>query len=132
MELVEIVNNFSQTRIDHLQKVISVVLADKIRSAKTTRTEQAGQQTPPQPSERSPDTKQTSHYNSNNSPAEIEEQKKAAGKQALSQITNSIKKIEGVMDNIKSRGEWMMSDIQELENAAKQILNAAQTYKSNR
>lgn len=132
MELVEIVNNFSEARIDHLKKVISIVLADKIRSAKTVKPPQHAQQHPQQTSARPTYSVQMNNSPRSSSAAEIEEQKKAARKQALSQLTNSSKKIESVMTNMQNRGKWMLSDIQELENAANQILAAAKNYKNNR
>lgn len=132
MELVEIINNFSEARIDHLKKVISIVLADKIRSAKTVKPPQHVQQQPQQTSARQTYGVQMNSSPRSGSPAEIEEQKKAARKQALSQLTNSSKKIESVMTNMQNRGKWMLSDIQELENAANQILAAAKNYKNNR
>ena len=132
MELVEIINNFSEARIYHLKKVISIVLADKIRSAKTVKPPQHVQQKPQQASARQTYDVQMNSSPRSGSPAEIEEQKKAARKQALSQLTNSSKKIESVMTNMQNRGKWMLSDIQELENAANQILSAAKNYKNNR
>lgn len=132
LELVEIVSNFSEARIDHLKKVISVVLADRIRSAKTAKPPQHGQQTSQPTSEHSFYGVPTNNSTRNRSPAEIEEQKKAVRKQALSQLTNSSKKIESIMTNMQKRGKWMLSDIQELEKAANQILAAARNYKNNR
>lgn len=132
LELVEIVNNFSEARIDHLKKVISVVLADRIRSAKTAKPPQHGQQTSQPTSEHSFYGAPTNNSTRNRSSAEIEEQKKAVRKKALSQLTNSIKKIEDIMNNIQNRGKWKLSDIQELEKAANQILAAARNYKNNR
>ena len=132
MELVEIVNNFSQTRIDHLKRIISIILADKIRSAKIAKPQQFVQQQTQQTSGRPNCSIQMNNSYRSGSQAEIEEQKKAMRKQALSQLTNSSKKIESVMTNMQSRGKWMLSDIQELENAANQILAAARNYKNNR
>lgn len=132
MELVEIVNNFSEARIDHLKKVISIVLADKIRSAKTAKSQQHVQQQPQQTFGRPTYGVQMDNPPRSGSSAEIEEQKKVARKQALSRLTNSSKKIESVMTNMQNRGKWMLSDIQELENAANQILVAAKNYKNNR
>lgn len=121
-ELVEIVNNFSVVRIEHLKKVISVVLADKIRSTKIVK--------PQRPSHEP--SKTHVQLNGNISSEEKEEQKRSARKQALSQLTNSSKMIGRVMDDMQSRGEWALSDIQKLENAANQILIAARNYKNNK
>lgn len=129
-ELVEIVNNFSDVRINHLKKVINVVLADNIK--KTTMTSST---TINQSQRISPEGTPSSgtHHSSlrHNSQPDSEQQRLAIRKQALSQITNSSKKIESVMTSVKSRGKWMPSDIQDLENAANQILAAAKNYKNN-
>ena len=127
MELVEIVNNFSEARIDHLKKVISVALADKIRSAKAVKSPQHIHQQSQKISGR-----QMTNPLRNSSLEEIEKQKKAARQQALSQLTNCRKKIDNIIDNVSSRGTWMLSDIQELENEAKQMLAAVQKHKKNR
>lgn len=127
-ELVEIVNNFSNVRIDHLKKVISVVLADNIKRASTT-SSPTGNRPPKTPqSETSPPTGSYRY----NSASDIDEKKKAVRKQALSQLTNSSKKIEGVIDSVQARGTWKLSDIQKLEDAANQILAAVKNYKNNR
>lgn len=132
-ELVEIVNNFSDVRIDHLKKVISVVLADNIKRASMTSSPMGNQ--PPRATQGGTPpcgTYSPTGSSRHSSASDIEEQKKAVRKQALSQLTNSSKKIEGVMNTIQSRGKWMLSDIQDLENAANQILAAARNYKNNR
>lgn len=132
-ELVEIVNNFSDVRIDHLKKVISVVLADNIKRASMTNFPMSNQ--PPQTTQRRSPSRgaySTTGFSRYSSASDIEEKKKAIRKQALSQLTNSSKKIEGVMNTIQSRGKWMLSDIQDLENAANQILAAAKNYKNNK
>ena len=132
IELVEIVNNFSDVRIDHLKKVISVVLADNIKRASMT-SSPMGSQKPrtPQGGTALRGTSPTG-YPRSGSPSDIEAQKKAIQKQALSQLTNSSKKIESVISSVQNRGKWMFSDIQDLKKAANQILAAAKSYKNNR
>lgn len=130
MELVEIVNNFSDVRIEHLKKIIEVILADKIKSAATVRTNTHPTQPQRVPQGRNYGVQQP--YGRNISPEEIELQKRTARKQALSQITNSSKKIESVMSAVKAKGSWHMNDIRELEDAATQILSAARNYKNNK
>lgn len=131
-ELVEIVNNFSEARIDHLKKVISIVLADKIRSARTVKPQQPNQPQSHQPSGRGPYNTQVR----NTSQAEVEAQKSEARKQALSRLTNSSKKIESIMRTIRNKDEnisiWSYSEIIEVEKAAREILEATRTYKNNR
>jgi len=136
MELVEIVNNFSQTRIDHLKRVVSVVLADKIRSAKTEKPQQPSQPQQYQSTGRGSHNSQTPPSSRPLSPAEVEAQKALARKRALSQLTNSSKKIESIMRTIRSKDEnvsyWSPSEINEVEKAAREILEATRTYKNNR
>lgn len=136
MELVEIVNNFSQTRIDHLKRVIGIVLADKIRSAKTIKPPQSGQPYPHQTSGRGTYGAQSNNYARPASPADVEEQKKRARQQSLSQLTNSSKKIESIMRTIRRKDEsmfiWSPSAINEVEKAAREILEATRNYKNNR
>lgn len=134
MELVEIVSNFSETRIDHLKKVINLVLAEKIRLAKEVKQPTQQERPSPRPASSHPlhDFQASNPFRNYSPPEEIEEQKKAVQKQALSQITNCSKKIESVMTGVQSRGKWLISDIQELENAANQMLLATRNYKNNR
>lgn len=131
-ELVEIVNNFSDVRIDHLKKVICVVLADNIKRASMTSSPMGNQPPRATPGGTPPRGTYSTTGSSRSSAAEIAEQKAKIKKQALSQLTNSSKKIGSVIDSVQSRGTWMLSDIQELEKAANQILIAARNYKNNR
>ena len=127
-ELVEIVNNFSEVRINHLKKVISVVLADKIRKNSTVNSASNNQG--------KPRTQQDYKYQNGSIPYHLyqdnERQKVEERKRALSQITNNSKRIESIMDGIHSNGKWRYSDIQELEKAAYQMLYAIRIYKKNR
>ena len=136
IELVEIVNNFSQMRIDHLKSVISIVLADKIKSAKTV--------SPPQSShphfQQFPGRGSYSMQNNFNvrtiSLADVEAQKRTSRQQALNQLTNSSKKIESIMRTIRNKDGnksiWSLSEINEVEKAAREILLATQKYNNNR
>ncbi len=109
MELVKIVNNFSQMRIDHLKSVIKIVLADKIRYAKTVKTQQPGQPKP--------------HPSFG--------QKSEARAQALKQLTQSSKKIEKIIWTVRNNNTWSSSKINDMEKAAKEILEAIRNYKKN-
>lgn len=131
-ELVEIVNNFSDVRINHLKEVIRVVLADNIKKASYASPHTGSQDQKPMQGaiptrvNPSPGTYRSSSI------SDVDEQKKIIRKQALSQITNSSKKIASVMENVQTKKTWALSDIQELEKAASQILSAARSYKNNR
>lgn len=128
MELVEIVNNFSEARIDHLKKVISIVLADKIRSVKTAKRQQHVQQQPRQTLGRP--TYGTQMNNPPRSDFTVE---------IGPALINSITEMKNVMDDVEKRENWRLSDIQKLEKAAcqlekeaHQISVAAGNYKNKR
>lgn len=128
-ELVEFVDNFSDVRIDHLKKVISVVLNENIRKKSITGSvNDNSQQRIPQ----SGSSYRGDSLSQISSELDIEQQKRDVREKALSQITNSSKKIESVMNAVQAREKYMLSDIYELEDAANQILFAARNYKNNR
>lgn len=128
-ELVEIVHNFSEVRIDHLKKVIAVVMADNIRKASMARSIP-------------PDQRQQKEWQggasaqgttAQSSALDIEKQKKDVRQDAFRQIINNSNKIGSIMKSIHNKGgKYGLSDIQKLENAANQIISAARTYKNNR
>lgn len=120
-ELVQLVNNFSEVRLNHLKKVVAKVLAveiNKIYSQRSTNLSQpirsskigtasAGKATAPQ-------------------------DKEAARRKAVGEIRNGSRKIQCTMDEINSRGTWKLTNIEDIEEAAKIIIRAAQIYKNNR
>lgn len=123
MELVEIVNNFSEARIDHLKKVISNVLADKIRKH-----QQCVQQQPRQTLGRPTYGTQMNNHPRSDFTVEIGPA-----------LINSIMEMKNVMDDVEKRENWRLSDIQKLEKAAcqlekeaRQISVAAGNYKNKR
>lgn len=131
-ELVEIVNNFSDVRINHLKEVIRVVLADNIKKASYASSHPGSQDQKTMKGSIPTRANQAPGAYRYSSISDVDEQKKVVRKQALSQITNSSKKIASVMENVQAKKTWALSDIQELEKAASQILSAARNYKNNR
>ena len=120
-ELVQLVTNFSEKRINHLKKVASKVLEHevaKIRQKKleqSTRPPVSSQFTPPPVSrESSPSTKEANRQ------------------KALKILKNEGGKIQDIMAKVNSRHTWKPTNVDDMERAAREILRAAQDYKNNR
>ena len=120
-ELVQLVTNFSETRINHLKKVVSKIMEPEIAKIRQKRMKQSAclqvssQFTPPPVSrESSPLTK------------------KANRQKALRVLQNEGGKIQDIMAEVISRHKWKPTNIDDMERAAREILRAAQDYKNNR
>ena len=118
MELVQLVNNFSETRIAHLQKVVSKVIAPQPALQRS--------QQSPAPQSRTPySSSSLSGYATAPTPEEL-------SNQALQQVMTEGTKISKVLQTVKNTKKWELSQINELEKAARQLLQATQNYKANR
>lgn len=128
-ELVEIVHNFSEVRIDHLKKVIAVVMADNIRKASM-----ASSIPPVQRQQKVLQGGASAQGTTAQSSAldEEKQRKMDVRQKAFRQIRDNSNKIESIMKSINKGRKYGLSDIQELENAANQIISAARIYKNNR
>lgn len=120
-ELVQLVTNFSETRINHLKKVVSKVLKPEIEKIRRKKIEQSArppissQFTPPPVSrESSPLTKEANR------------------RKALRVLQNEGGKIQNIMTKVASRHTWKPTNVDDMECAAKEILRAAKDYKNNR
>lgn len=120
-ELVQLVTNFSETRINHLKKVVSKTLepeAAKIhrkRMEQSTRPLVSSRFTPPPVSrESSPLTREVNR------------------RKALRVLQNEGGKIQNIMTEVSLRHIWKLSNVDDMERAAREILRAAQDYKNNR
>lgn len=121
-ELVQLVTNFSETRINHLKKVVSKVLKPEIEKIRRKRIEQSArppilsQFTPPPVSRKSsPLTKQANR------------------RKALRVLQNEGGKIQDIMTEVTSRhNTWKPTNVDDMERAAREILRAAKDYKNNR
>lgn len=121
-ELVQLVTNFSETRINHLKKVVSKVLKPEIEKIRRKRIEQSArppissQFTPPPVSRKSsPLTKQVNRL------------------KALKVLQNEGGKIQDIMTEVTSRhNTWKPTNVDDMERAAREILRAAKDYKNNR
>lgn len=122
MELVQLVNNFSETRILHLQKVVSKVMEVEIEKIKKRKM---------QPEYNNQCSRQTSSSILGQSPISVHTPEEIR-RQALRKIMSDGTKITNVLQKVKTTKKWELSQINELEKAARQILQATETYKANR
>lgn len=113
LELVQLVNNFSQQRIFHLRSVVAVVFADEIQKIKS---------------------KKQAYYNPGRQRSEPDKQQGGtqARKQALRIMETGARGIEAIMRTVRGKGSWNAADVEEMENAARRILEGTRKYKDNR
>lgn len=121
-ELVQLVTNFSETRINHLKKVVSKVLKPEIEKIRRKRIEQSAR--PPISSQFTPPP-----VRRESSPLT----KKANRLKALGVLQNEGGKIQNIMTEVTSRhNTWKPTNVDDMERAAREILRAAKDYKNNR
>lgn len=117
-ELVQLVNNFSYTRINHLKKVVAKVLESEAEQIRSKRNKQIRQQFS------SGQSTQNSSYKSSDSRATYPPSKGSAQLDALKVIKSEAQKIKMVMTEVKSRGTWKSTNINDIEQAAIAIIKA--------
>ena len=118
-ELVRLVTNFSEIRINHLKKVVSKVLETEAAKIRQKRIEQSTR--PPSSSQ------STSSVNRGTSP-----QAREARLKALRVLQNEGGIIQDIMVEVSSRRTWKATNVDDMERAAREILKAAKVYKDNR
>lgn len=118
IELVELINNFSEIRIEHLKKVINVAIGCTDKSSSNHNSVGLNQQN-------------NSQFN-NSSNSTFRAPVNAVARQALNQITSNTRKIKTVMDYVENRGQWNLSDIEKLKDAANQMLSAIEKFEKYR
>ena len=118
-ELVRLVTNFSEIRINHLKKVVSKVLETEAAKIRQKRIEPS---TRPPPSSQAP-----SSVNRGTSPKAREARLKA-----LRVLQNEGGIIQDIMVEVSSRRTWKATNVDDMERAAREILKAAKVYKDNR
>lgn len=125
-ELVQLVTNFSETRINHLKKVVAHVLkseAEKIRQNRERQTQ------------RQSCSSQTACHADKKS--EIDRRayiqaKAEARRNALTRIKSEAKRINRVMTEVEANNVWTSINIDETEQAARAILKAVQDFRRNK
>ena len=107
MELVQIVNNFSEVRIRHLKRIVAVVLSYKIQLL----------------------SEKKENLNLNND--EIRNKKKRNRMEAWRQITKLVIELNGVMNEVERTKEIKRCVINKIEKDAQQIITAIHIYRDN-
>ena len=117
-ELVGLVTNFSEERIKHLKRVVS-----KVMGAEAEKLRQQGNRLKNQ----SPDSQKSNHYNE--APKSVKEKNRH---EALRRLSKEVNKIDEEMKKVKQHRSWGRSNIDKIEEAAKEILSAVQDYRKNK
>ena len=120
-ELVWLVTNFSEERLRHLRKVISKVLGVEEGKPHQQKNRQPTHRFYPPKSSQGETHREVSQGS-----------KEARRHEALRNLSSGANKIEEEMKAIRQRGSWRKGDIDKIERAAREILNAVQEYKNNR
>ena len=102
LELVQLVNNFSRERIDHLKKVVAKVKHEEIKALEERTREKTV------------------------------EQAKKLRIDSYKRIRNSASRINDRIKEINRRKGWSPKDIDVMEQEAENILAAVQQYKNNK
>lgn len=127
-ELVQLVTNFSDTRINHLKKVVSKVLAKEAEVIKRKRLVQNAQ------NNRTVQPASMSHTRSTlNSAVGTSDPKEVKRKEALRKMSAEARKVNKVLYEVdENHNRWKLKNIDNLEQAAEEILKAVHEYRANR
>lgn len=134
LELVQLVNNFSQERVNHLKQIISQVMAEDIEKHNTARTVKES---------KSNNTQYSATQNQKsimNKASHITKtifndrmvHKMNPKKKVEEQIRREVEKLYKIFHQVKEQGSHKVVDIDEIEQITKQILREIEVYKHNR
>ena len=126
-ELVQLVTNFSDIRIIHLKKVVSKVLSKEAEAIKRKRLVQNAQnnrvaQSPPN----SPARPTFNGVIGTSDPKEVKR------KEALRKMGAEARKVNKIIYEVDENNRWKLKNIDDLEQAAEEILRAVREYRANR
>lgn len=121
-QLVKLVNNFSEKRIQYVKAIVSKVCESDIKKIQTKK----------QTVYKTKDFSGTSDKEKTSVVDSFFSTRKENRQNALRQITADIRKMDSILDGIHKRGEWRMGDVYDIENAAQRIMTAIQDYKKNK
>lgn len=123
-ELVQLVTNFSETRINHLKMVVSKVLAKEIEMISQKRSVQNVQS--------SQYSRSNSVRLSKNSMIGSSDFKDSKRKESVKKMSHAARKVPKILYEVDETKVWKSNNIDELERAAKEILKAVQEYRANK
>lgn len=119
-ELVQLITNFSETRINHLKKVVSKVLEHEAVKIRRKRMEQSTR-LPISSQFMTPSVSRESSAST----------RKSNRQKALRVLRNEGNKIQKIMNEVHLQQAWKPTNVDDMERAAREILKAAQDYKNN-
>jgi len=122
-ELVQLVTNFSEVRINHLKKVVSKVLNPEAEKARAKQMEE---------NRRKFHSAQSTQNSAARRPWKASSVKDLARHDALKALMSEARKINKIMFEVESNRSWKPYNIDEMEQAARALLDAIQKYKDNR
>ena len=120
-ELVQLVTNFSETRVNHLKKVVAKVLESEAAKISRKRMDQSLQV---------PHSLQTDKPLVEQGISSVT--RKSARRKALGTLKNEGIRIKKILESVELQHGWKSTNVDEMERAARAILNAAQDYRKNR
>ena len=126
-ELVQLVANFSEARINHLKKVVAKVMAAKAKKTETRRMEENGRILHSRGSTREFDARPLKEMIGN-----FHSAKEFARRNALRDLMSQARKINRIMFEVESNNDWKPYNVHEMEQAAEAILMAVQDYEDNK
>lgn len=126
-ELVQLVTNFSDERINHLEKVVSKVLAKEAEAIKRKRLVQNAQNNRVAHSSPSFPTRSIS-----NDVIGTSDPKTAKQREVLRKMSAEARKVNKVIYEVDAnKNRWKPKNIDDLEQAAEEILRAVREYRAN-
>lgn len=117
-ELVQLVTNFSETRINHLKRVVAKVLESEATKIKLKRSEQIPPKLYSAQSPKTPVGKGTFLPTKR--------------RDALRTLKSEAGKIQNIVTEVELQGGWKSTNVEKMEHAARAILKATQDYKNNK
>lgn len=123
-ELVLLVRNFSDNRILHLKKLISTVRARDIQKLRAKRIQKSAQLCAEEPN--------AAHSNGI-ATAKSPEEKLRQRRKALQQMVLGGNQVKQLIIDVQQNGRgWTPAEVESMESAARQILEATKIYNDNR
>ena len=114
-ELVQVVNNFSMTRVDHLKKVISLIFADEIKQRNVRKTA----------------SNDTMNHHTSSGKSDILKRNERI--KALGGIRKAYMDMGKVIDAVTLNGnKWSSADVHDMEIALRDMEEKIRKYKENK
>lgn len=126
-ELVQLVTNFSEVRINHLKQVVAKVMyleAEKIKAKRAT--ESKNKSNSPYASTNSVSRASSNFRGASSTTKETER------REALKTLSSEARKINKTLFEVESNRVWKSSNVNDMEQAARKILDAVQIYRNNK